>query len=324
MRQQLRKIYLLISPALLFASCESTSVDLANGDWIKLSDLDGKARHAAAGFAIDGTGYLGLGADGDNTKLNDFWKYDPVKNTWSQIADYPGLARTATVSFSANGNGYVSTGLDIDENRLNELYAYNPESNQWTKKADFEGTARRNATSFVIDNEAYVGTGFDGSYLKDFYKYIPSADRWEKISSIGGGKRIGAASFVINNKGYVGTGNNNGSNLSDFWVYDPQADIWTEALSMSETTVPRSYGVGFALKNKGYFTGGAGTNSVWEYSVSSTGDEAWAERASFEGTSRNYAVCWVINNEAYVATGSNGSYRMEDIWKFIPDVVQEN
>lgn len=85
----MKKKFLLIAlSSLTFGACTTDDVEVASGDWIKKSALDGVARHAAVGFVIDNMGYLGLGADEDNKKQSDFWKFDPVKNSWSQVANY--------------------------------------------------------------------------------------------------------------------------------------------------------------------------------------------------------------------------------------------
>lgn len=315
----------IFSSIFLLESCETSDVDAATGDWFKLSDLDGLARYAAVGFSIDGYGYLGMGADEDNYKLSDFWKYDPSRNTWTQVASFPGLARTAATGFSVDGKGYIGTGLDQEDNRLNDFWEFDPDANTWKQKSDFPGTGRRNAISFAIGSKGYLGTGFDGSYTKDFYSYDPSIDEWTKITSIGGSKRVAAAAFVIGNKGYVGTGNNNGVNLTDFWEYDPAQDLWTEKLDFDETTIARSYGLGFSLKNKGYFMGGSSSNDVWEFTPGGDDDlGTWSQVTSFEGSPRNYTVAWSINDEGYISTGSNGVSRYDDLWKFIPDIVQDD
>ena len=306
------------------ASCNEDTVSTATGDWIKESDLDGAARHAAVGFDIANKGYVGLGSDEDNKKLLDFWEYNPATKAWKQLADFKGAGRTAAVGFSANNKGYVGTGLDVNEEKLKDFWEYDPAANKWTRKADFEGTARRNAVAFTINNIGYVGTGFDDSYLKDFYAYNANTNTWKKTASIGGTKRLGAASFVIDGKAYVGTGNNNGTNLTDFWMYDPATDIWTEKLSFTDATITnssiaRSYGVGFSVNGKGFFALGTNSKTVWKFDPTAN---TWEEVRSFEGTTRTYAVAWSINNKGYITTGSSGTYRFDDIWSFTPDVEQ--
>lgn len=157
---------------------------------------------------------------------------------------------------------------------------------------------------------------------KSAFSYAVFRDKaWSRIfvgknggfASIGGSKRIGASSFVIDDIAYVVGGENNSDVVADFWAFDPSSGTWTEKREISNvcdedydddySTIPRSYGVAFAMYGLGYFTcgenAGSGRSNTWEYNPA---DDTWTERTSFEGGTRTEAVGFSINNNGYVLT----------------------
>ncbi|MVM37294.1 galactose oxidase [Spirosoma sp. HMF3257] len=306
----------------LLIGCNTSSTVDVLGDWTSKSELEGPARYGAASFVVGTIAYMGTGIDVSNNRLKDFWAYDPSRNAWTQKADFAGVARNVGVGFAVGTNGYIGTGLDANSTRLKDFWQYNPTTNTWKQVADFGGTARQTATAFAIGTKGYVTCGFDGNYLKDMWSYDPTANTWTKVASYGGSKRVGAVAFVINNMAYVGTGNNNNSNQLDWYVYDPSQDLWTQKLNFitDQTSIARSYAVGFAINGKGYLvTGDGNTKDVWQYNPDV---DTWETKGVFEGASRTFGVGWAIGNKGYVTTGSNGSSRFDDLWDFDPTVVQ--
>ncbi len=322
------KLLTALAFAVTLLSCGGASTVTLNGDWARLSELDGNARGSATGFVVNGKGYLVTGVDNDNNRLLDIWEYDPAANIWKDKSGlssttqkpvpFPGIGRTGAVGFAVGNFGYVGTGVDKDGNRLADFWQYNPSANTWKRVADFPGSPRRDAVAFAIGNVGYVGTGYDGNQQKDMYSYDPTSNTWAKIASFGGTKRTGAAAFVIGTKAYVGCGNNNGSDQNDFWEYNQATGVWTERANFTNTTIKRSFGTGFTINGKGYFAGSnASIKSVYEYDPAA---DSWTARLDFEGATRGYSVGWSMNNLGYMLTGSNGSTRYDDLWSFTPNV----
>ena len=320
-------IFLLIMFIMPFmTSCSDDEETELVGNWVELSDFEGLPRSDAVGFSIGEKGYVGTGYDGTD-RLNDFWEFDPSKNTWTQKADLPGKARNGAVGFGTDTKGYVGTGYD-GLNKLNDFWEFSPSTNIWTRKADFAGAARYSAVGMSLDNKGYIGTGYSGYYLKDFWEYNPSSDIWTQKTSVGGSKRKDATSFTINGKGFIMTGIDNGVYEDDVWEYDPSSDTWTEKNSISDatdydfddeyTTLTGVYKVGFSINGRGYIaTGGQSSGVVvWEYDPVT---DLWTEKASFEGTLRAEAVGFAIGSRGYVTTGKNGAYFLDDMWGFDPD-----
>jgi N-acetylneuraminic acid mutarotase len=308
----------------LVSSCRNDDDDELIGNWVRVSDLDGKPRSSASGFVVKGKGYITGGYDGEFYH-NDLWSYDPNLNSWTQKADFPGVKRSSAVGFATNSYGYVGTGYD-GLNKLKDFYKYDPSSNSWSQIEDFPGTERYAALAFGIENKGYVGTGYDGNELKDFYKYDEASATWSTITSLGGAKRRNGASFVINNIAYVGFGSNNGSLVSDFWAFDPSSESWIRKVDTSndDDSQNRSSTAAFAANGLGYVsTGSVGgvTKTTWEYSPST---DKWTERSEFQGAARQNACSFSFGTYGYVLAGNSGSSYFDDIWVFHPNQAKND
>jgi len=312
----------------MLASCNKTSTSTDTlGNWIKRSDFEGVARTEAVSFTIGDKGYISTGYDG-TIRLKDTWEFDQTTGTWKQKADFPGVARNSAVAFTAASKAYVGTGFD-GTNKLADFYEYNATSNVWTKKADFAGSARYSAVAFALSDKGYVSTGYDGNHLKDLWQYDPTTNAWLQKASLGGTKRRDATSWVINGKAYICAGLNNGSYVNDFWEYDATADAWTEKRKISNVSdesydddynILRSNAVAFTINGKVFLScgeNGSVLSTTWQWNPA---DDTWALINPLEGSARTGAVSFQLGNRGYVTTGSNSSYRFDDIWELIPDV----
>jgi len=301
--------------------------DELQGNWIRLSSLDGVARSDAVAFSINGKGYICTGYDGKK-RLNDLWEYDPSKNSWQQKKAFPGPARNGAVAFVINNKAYIATGYD-GYNMLKDVWEYDPINDEWTQKNDFAGSARYGAVAFTIKNKGYIATGYDGRYLKDVWEYDPETDKWVQKTSLSGDKRHSAIAFVIGDSvAYICTGINNGTYVYDFWKYNPLTDTWIQMNYIKNYWSDKSFDdsytmtginrVALTLNDKGYLiTGGEGiaSSDVWEYNPV---EDLWAKKTNFEGSARTEACGFAINNIGYVLTGRNGSEYFDDMFAFYP------
>lgn len=323
LRQLLHAACFLLA-LLSFSSCDSSDEDdEILGNWTRQSEFSGVARSGAVAFTLGDMAYVGTGYDGKN-RLTDFWQYDPARSAWIRKAAFPGTARSAAVSFTANGKGYVGTGFD-GVNYLSDFWEYDPATDTWTQIADFPGTARYGALALTILDKGYIGAGYDGNYLKDFWQYDPLSGQWTEKVGLGGAKRVNGFAFAQNGKGYVGGGRNNSLYESDLLEYDPAADSWKRLKSLSSEDrdgetypSPRALAVTFELNNRAYLVGGTNggvLSEVWEYDA---GSDLWTQKNAFNGGAREAAAGFVIGNQAYITTGSYGTYRFDDLWVFDP------
>jgi N-acetylneuraminic acid mutarotase len=325
----------LICVIVLTPSCQNVSTTSTGiGDWAQASEFSGVTRTEAVSFTIGNDFYITGGYNG-NTRLSDLWKFDEPTGTWVQLAYFPGDPRNSAVGFSANGMGYIGTGYD-GTNMLNDFWQYNPTTNQWSQVANFPSTPRYSAVAFSINGKGYVGTGYDSTYRKDFYQYDPVSNSWSAagvIPDLTGSKRSGASAFVYNNIAYVVAGINNGTYVYDPWAYNATTNTWSPKRLI--TTLPDSsysslYGNNITRQNAaiflvndtaylatGNYNGIIGTCWGWDFT-----NDLWTQVTSFEGTAREGAIGFTVNNHGYIVTGDNGSNYYDDLWRFYPDVTQ--
>lgn len=331
-------LFTLVVAFLQFSCNNNKGTDALVGNWTLVGDLGGVARTGAVTFTIGDTVYVGLGYNSQITDapkyLNDFYKYDYVKNQWTKIDSFPGTRRSDAVGFSVNNRGYVGTGWDGDS-RLNDFYEYDPVGNPHWKKVKELSTSLQNGVAFSLGNNGYVGTGLssNGEKLGHFWKFTPPANSsdmgsWDAVEDIPF-KRENAVAFVINNKAYVVTGDNNGSNLNSFYSYDPD-NGWLKLREISNVNTNESYddnyniirsnGTAMVANGKGYVTCGSSSGTrgdTWEYDPTT---DLWTQKTSFEGTTRTKAIGFSVNNRMFLTTGNNGnSYYFDDVWEFKPN-----
>lgn len=195
----------------------------------------------------------------------------------------------------------------------------------WVEGAELSGKPRSEAVAFTIGDTAYLGTGYDGEdQLRDFWKYT---DRygWEQMAELppAAPARSSAVAMVIDGVAYVGTGFDGLNRLDDFWAYSPATGAWEEKARMvnpaNNLSLARRDAVAYALKGKGYvatgYDGGA-LKDVWQYDPVS---DKWLGKQSFGGDKRTEAVAFVINEKAYIVSGTNNAEYKTDFWMYDPD-----
>jgi N-acetylneuraminic acid mutarotase len=86
------------------------------------ADFGGTPRENAAGFAMQGKGYIGLGQNTQFKYVRDFWFYDPATNVWTETQSLPSTPRINAAGFSINNIGYIAMGRD-SLTTLNQIWA---------------------------------------------------------------------------------------------------------------------------------------------------------------------------------------------------------
>jgi N-acetylneuraminic acid mutarotase len=288
--------------------------DETNGTWYKIATFPGTPRNLAVGFTVNGKGYVATGYDGTNW-LDDVWQYDPTQGLpgpdgapmgkWTQMNDFGGGARYGAVAFAVGNNGYIASGVDSTTTVLKDMWIYNAAADTWSEGADLGGGASN-------------GTGVG--------------------SNIGNDKRQNAVAFVYTNPitktqtPYVITGVNNGTYVDDVLSYNTSTDTWRAWRKINDTndsSYDASYGTNilrsdasvFLINDTAYlvcgnYNGVIGT--TWCYDI---GNDQWFQKSSFEGSAREGAIGFNINNHGYLTTGSNGNNYYDDTWQFFPDAA---
>ena len=114
-------LFLSIYSLLIITSCSNEDDDEYVGNWVRVSDLDGKPRSNASSFVIGSKGYLTGGYDGDSY-YNDLWEYDPDLNYWTQKATMPSSKRSSAVAFNTSSNGYNMAGFPESRRASDDKY----------------------------------------------------------------------------------------------------------------------------------------------------------------------------------------------------------
>jgi N-acetylneuraminic acid mutarotase len=130
-----------------------------------------KGRANATGISIGNKGYVGLGFHYYDTRLKDWWEYDPVANAWIRKADFGGTQRYGASGFSIGIRGYVGGGGYYSI--FNDLWEFNSLTNIWTQRLSVPGVGRFMPVTFAIGSKGYFGLGTSDSGLSDFYQYSP-------------------------------------------------------------------------------------------------------------------------------------------------------
>jgi N-acetylneuraminic acid mutarotase len=215
-------------------------------------------------------------------------------------------------SFSASANS-----------QSDEIRSAPPGGNYWIRRQDFPN-AVRGASSFVINGKGYVYGGIIFGYpINDLWEFDPTLNSWTKKASPPFARpRSSAASFVIDGKGYIvggyidDPGENNMSR--DTWEYNPVTNTWRQRRNLPEA---RFGATGFAIYRKGYVAMGTTPSrslraDVLEYDADLN---SWSTKAILASEfGRNHAVSFVINNKAYIGTGTNGFENHKDLLEFDP------
>jgi N-acetylneuraminic acid mutarotase len=260
-------------------SAEIWKYEAVNNNWVQMAQFPGVARSGAVAFAIGGKAYVGTGRDAINTRLKDFWEFDPTtgNGSWKRIKDFGGATekgRDGCISFSTAGKGFVGAGYN-GTNEFNDVWEYKPASDTWEQKRGLS-SKRVNAVSFVIDNFVYVlGGSNNGVAVREVEQYDPFADTWTQKLKLeqkdeDGNKidqpisRDYSSAFSIAGFGYITGGSSvSGSIFGDTWQYNPSTDRWVEYKAFASADArQRDAAIGFSIGNFGYITTGRGGSSL--------------------------------------------------------------
>jgi len=155
---------------------------------------------------------------------------------------------------------------------------------------------------------------------------------WQQMDSIKGSGKAACGSFVLGTDGFIMGGLDDFGFKRKMYSYKPDQNDWDDETSIggdSGDGLDRGSACSFSINGKGYLCLGQGQTNpyfkdLWEYDPA-TG--AWTQKADFEGSSRRQAVCFTIDNIAYVGTGQDATGLLKDFYKYDPlinDWIQLN
>lgn len=146
---------------------------------------------------------------------------------------------------------------------------------------------------------------------------------WAVKDSVNGAPRSVSSAFTLEDEGYVIGGLDSDGFRRKMYSYTFWQDDWDDELSiggLSGDGLERGSACAFAINDKGYVCLGQGAtnpffNDLWQYDPVS---KTWSQKASFIGSPRRQAVAFVIDQIAYVGTGSDANGLQNDMYKYNP------
>lgn len=300
---------------LLIALFFLTLSSFSQNNWVKKKSFNGTGRMRPVSFTLNGMGYTGTGYS--STSLDDFWKYDPIKDKWSQVASITG-GRQFAVSFVIDDKAYVAGGLYLNNwyNPMGSFYEYDPTNNSWTSKSSML-VPSYGGVGFTSGGKGYVCMGYDGSgHSYKLSEYDPANNSWMAKSDFPATPRGTACCFTIGNNTYIGAGLV-GSNTyyNDFYCYNSDSDAWHQISSFPGPAFEG--GRGLSIDGKGYVIGGHNAsgdiNTIYEYDPS---NDTWTKLKNYPGGGITYLSAFAIGSRAYAGVGWQGSSGFNDLYMF--------
>lgn len=241
-----------------------------NGSWSPSAALpNGNERQYAAGFSIDGKGYVYGGIQGGNY-LNDLWEYDPISDQWTQMSLPPFSGRSGSAIFVMNDKAYLIGGKNSSVSALAEVWEYDPSNDNWAQLIDFpEAIWRASACSNQTKGFVFGGIGLNGDYINSFYKFDPNSQTWSVPSAFPNPGRAYSQLIADSSHVYLLFGQDESSLFhNDLWIYDTLNDNWMNGPALP--AIPRRGGVSFSYQGEIFYTCGLDSSqnrlvSTWKY-----------------------------------------------------------
>ncbi len=273
--------------------------------WLKKGSIpdNGYNTSAVFNFSYGGFGYTAFNTESGKVLM---YKYSPQLNEWQEEGYFPEDKRSKMVAFVIDQFAYVGGGND------NEVFwKYDILNKTWERISDFPKTGVSRMTSFAIYGIGYICTG---EQTDNFWRYDPTSDQWEQLGDFIPEENWSARadlSFVIDNKGYIMTWNGN-SGVDQLWQYNPLTNMWIKKANQKEYQFYSGRCV-FALGQEAYLIPGAYDAICYKYSSIYN---RWSAVKYLDG--RQQAVCFTIDDVAYVGGGHNFSTSLSDFNEFKP------
>lgn len=252
--------------------------DPATNTWTQIADLPRRLTHSgvAADDATDSVyiagGYFGNGPGPGYSQTfgtKEVWRYDVAANTYSRIADLPAARAGGGLVLVGQALHYFS-GDNISRNNVTDHYVLNLASatptSTWSTAAPLPAGRSHMGYVEIGGKILAIGgqTGNDAGLTTHatVFEYNPATDTWTSRASLPKAvSHISSSTFVMGSRVIVAGGESAHTRpLNDVFAYDPDADTWA---TLTPLPANRFSGVGAAIGDKIYFTGGSSTTTTW-------------------------------------------------------------
>ncbi|MCE3260063.1 MAG: type sorting protein [Bacteroidetes bacterium] len=148
--------------------------DPITDQWTQKASIPGSSRCYATGAATGTKGYLGFGADADQSvSYTDFYEYDPSADTWTAKSTGAGYPVADAGMLIIGTDLYLVGGLDFSNFTAPISYRkYNTLTDTWSTPGNFSGGIIASPVAVSVNGKGYAGTGFDSNL-------DPRNDWWE-------------------------------------------------------------------------------------------------------------------------------------------------
>ena len=247
--------------------------DPASNTWTKVTDMPTRLTHS--GVAVVGTdvyfagGYVGIGSSGYNQTfgVRDVRKFSTTTKTWSTLPQLPvalaggglvALGRTLHY-FSGNNSSRNDVGNHYELNLDNTAAGWITRAALPDPRSHF-GYATRGRFIFAIGGQHGNDDGL--TTVQSVHRYDPLSNSWAKRADVPiAVSHIASATFVHNGKIIVAGGEiAHETPTARVYSYDTEANKWS---SLGYLPAARFSGVGAAIGEIIYFTGGSSQRTTW-------------------------------------------------------------
>lgn len=290
--------------------------DTVTKTWTRKAPFPGKLRIGAAGFSINGKGYVGGGRNfmkpdslGESINIpgTTFTVVSNAPKTWQR--------QDLTVTYT-NAKG---------DSLLKDFWEYDPALDKWTQKADIPGTimGRAYPVGFAFGNKGYIGLGYDNGRIRIQANGAPTSEVLGpyidsiKHTQISAGPppkykidtimrqilKVTADSIYTDSIFFK----------RDLWEYDPGANTWTQRTDFPGKA--RGYATSFVLYDKacvGLGIGDSVKNAMFDdFYAFTPSTNTWKRITDFPASRRYGAGGWGIGFLGYVINGNDGLDRKD-------------
>ena len=291
----------------------------AHGDgWVQVASLPPafSQTHHSYAFSFGGLGYI-VGGNSSTGVRDDFYQYDPNRDTWTALEPFPGAARGFAIGDTWDGKAYYGFGRGAS-GYLNDLWVFDPADMSWTELASCPCPGRAHPALVAQNGKVLMGMGNNANGNRnDWWSYDIESNTWTQMDDLPSVPRHHPYQFGIGDFAYTGFGHGNG--IFDNWFrFDIADETWTQVASLPAEG--RVAGTQFSYDGTGYVLSGDGedhrsmdTGEFWAYDPVL---DAWEERPPHPWGSRWAPASFIIDGEVYLINGMSFREYVSEIYKY--------
>lgn len=163
--------------------------------------------------------------------VDQYWKYDFVRDRWTDMGALPGGGRGYSSAFVVGTKIYFGLGMTSQPQSIWEDHIFSALwiaidlSNNTYSWQSPHPSGLGQAKGFVVDDKIYVGWGYNrGDRVAKFWQFDPEGNRWTEKTYQGFGidieSYLDVEAFSIEEKGYAMSFSN-----EQFWQYADRTAI---------------------------------------------------------------------------------------------------